>query len=447
MARSQPMISVAGIRGIVGESLIPEDFLRYVLAYATMVRGKKVVVGTDSRLSREMLRQLVFAGLISCGYTVIDLGICPTPTVGMMVRDLRSDGGIAITASHNPAEWNALKFFNAGGEFLYGRQHRRLLRYYAQQRFTRAKLHDLGKVTAYGNAVGRHVQKVLSAVAVKRIRGRHFRVVVDCCNSAGSVIAPLLLRKLGCRVKAINTDTDALFPHNPEPLAQNLGQLSRATVRWRADVGFAMDPDADRLAIVDAKGRPLGDERTLAIVVAHFLSKIRSPVVVNLSTTRAIDDLARRYNVRVFRTPIGEAHVVQKLRAVHGKIGGEGNGGVIVPAIHAGRDATTGIAFILQAMAETNHTIARINAGIPDYTLIKRNLRLDHIDSEELFAEVERALPSPRKRSRLDGLKLEFADSWLHLRPSGTEPVLRLFIEAQTRTRAQELYRQVRKLL
>ncbi len=447
MATSQPMISVAGIRGIIGESLVPEDFLRYVLAYATMLRGNKIVVGTDSRLSREMLRQLVFGGLMSCGYTIMDLGICPTPTIGMMVRELRSDGGIAITASHNPAEWNALKFFNASGEFLYRRQHRRLLRYYTQQRFIRAKLHDLGEVRLYANAVERHVKKVLRAVAVQRIRRCRFRVVVDCCNAAGSVIAPLLLRKLGCRVKAINTDTDAVFPHEPEPLAQNLGQLSRATVRWRADVGFALDPDADRLAIVDAKGRPLGDERTLALVVAHFLSKTRSPVVVNLSTTRAIDDLARRYNVRVFRTPIGEAHVVQKLRAVHGKIGGEGNGGVIIPAIHPGRDATTGMAFILQAMAETNQTIATLNASIPDYALIKRKLRLDHRDSEELFAAVEREFPSPRKRSRLDGLKLEFSDSWVHLRPSGTEPVLRLFVEATTQTRARELYRRVRQLL
>jgi phosphomannomutase len=447
MVKSQPMISVAGIRGVVGESLVPEDFLRYVLAYATMVRGKKIVVGTDSRFSREMLRQLVFAGLVSCGYTVTDLGICPTPTVGMMVRELRSDGGIAITASHNPAEWNALKFFNADGEFLYRQQHNRLLRYYTQQRFIRAKLHNLGKVKYYANAVERHVEKVLRAVAVRRIRRRRFRVVVDCCNAAGSVIAPLLLRKLGCHVKAINTNTEALFPHDPEPLAKNLGQLSRATARWRADVGFALDPDADRLAIVDAKGCPLGDERTLALVVSHYLSKRRSPVVVNLSTTRAIDDLGRRYNVRVFRTPIGEAHVTQKLRAVQGKIGGEGNGGVIIPSIHPGRDATTGMAFVLQAMAETNQTIAELNADIPDYALIKRKLRLDRRDSKKLFAAVEREFPSPQKQSRIDGLKLEFPDSWIHLRPSGTEPVMRLFIEAQTQARARELYRRVRQLL
>jgi phosphomannomutase len=442
MGRAQPMISVAGIRGVVGESLVPEDFLCYVLAYATMVRGKKVVVGTDSRLSREMLRQLVFAGLMSCGYTVLDLGICPTPTVGMMVRELRSDGGIAITASHNPAEWNALKFFTGDGEFLNREQHRRLLRHYNQQHFIRAKLNELGKVKHHAKAVERHVEKVLRAVPVERIRRRRYRVAVDCCTGA-----PLLLNKLGCRVKAINTDTNALFPHDPEPLAKNLGELSRATVRWGADIGFALDPDGDRLAIVDARGRPLGDERTLTIVVAHFLSRIRTPVVVNLSTTRAIDDVARRHKVRVFRTRIGEAHVVQKLRSIGAKIGGEGNGGVIIPAVHPGRDATTGMAFILRAMAETNQSIFALNAAIPDYVLIKKKLALDHKDRDKLFAAVEREFPSPRKRSRLDGLKLEFSDSWLHLRPSGTEPVMRLFIEAATKRRAQELYHQVRSLL
>jgi phosphomannomutase len=343
----QLMVSVAGIRGVVGESLVPEVALDYALAFASERAGKTIVVGGDTRLSRPWLQRVVEAALISAGCRVVNIGVCPTPTVGFTVRRLRAAGGVAITASHNPAEWNALKFFSARGVFLNAADFRRLKRRLDARRFARVRFDRIGTVESDPSAVEQHLRAVLRHVNVARIRRRRFRVALDCVNGAGSVIAPPLLKRLGCVVKALNVETDKVFPHEPEPLPQNLGQLCRAVRAFRADIGFAIDPDADRLAVVDEKGRPLGEDRTLTLAAEAWLRRKKTPVVVNLSTTQAVDDIARRFGVKVYRTKIGEAHVVDKMLAIKSEFGGEGGGGVIIPAIQPGRDAATAIAMIL----------------------------------------------------------------------------------------------------
>lgn len=447
----EPIVSVAGVRGIVGESLIPDDYLRRLMAFATMVNGKKIVVGGDSRLSRTMLRHLSFAGLIASGYEVHDLGICPTPTVGFMVRHLKADCGLAITASHNPAEWNAFKFFSKQGTFITKKENAVLQKIFKRREFSLADVWHLGEVKQVKNPLEPHLKKVLEAVDVSTIRRRKFRVVVDCVNGAGSEVIPELLHRLGCQIKTLYTDMNKPFPHEPEPLPKNLTQLSKAVRQFRADIGFAIDPDADRLALVDDKGDPLGEERTLVLCTYHYLAtRGNTPVVVNLSVTRAIDDVAKMFGVKVFRTPVGEANVVEKMLAISSRVGGEGNGGIIIPAIHAGRDASTGIAFILETLAHAKKSITELNKVAPDYIMLKIKISRDpKADVTALLKKFEAAFSvSARKVERKDGIKITLKNgNWVNARASGTEPIMRIFAEAPTHTEAQDLIMSAQRAL
>ena len=436
---SKPMISVAGIRGIVGESLVPEEFLRYVLAFATLIEGGPVVVGGDSRLSRHMMRHLAFAGLESAGCDVHDIGLVPTPTVGLMVCELGAAGGIAITASHNPSEWNAYKFFDHQGSFLSREQNRQLLEIASSGAFRRVSFDKLGKVTPRTDAIRRHVDKVLGTIDTSEVGARGYQVVVDCVNGVGGEIMRTLLEPMGVRARFLYTDMDSPFPRNPEPLPENLTELGAAVRDAGADIGFAIDPDADRLAIVDNFGRPIGEERTVALASAAALEQKKGPLVVNLSTTRAMDDVAARFGVTLHRTAIGEANVVGTIREVNARIGGEGNGGVIYPPVHCGRDAATGVALILAAMARHGATIAELNATIPDYVMVKTKFPLGDLDFAQLAAKVRAALSDAAEFNTEDGLKAIYPDRWLHIRPSGTEPVVRVFAEAPTQELAMEL--------
>jgi phosphomannomutase len=433
------MISVAGIRGIVGDSLTPESFLRYVLAFGTLIEGGPVVVGSDSRLSRHMLRHLAFAALESCGCTVYNIGLAATPTVGLMVRELDASGGIAITASHNPAEWNAYKFFDEQGSFLSKEQNLRLLEIAQSGAFRRVVSRKLGVIEQRTNAVERHLARVLAQVDVKAIQRRKFRVVADCVNGVGGVILEPLLKQLGCNFELFNTDVEAEFPRNPEPLPENLGALCARVRALKADIGFAVDPDVDRLAIVDNTGRAIGEERTVVLAAAAALKRSKGPLVVNLSTTRAMDDVAQAAGVRLYRTPIGEAYVVGKIREVNALIGGEGNGGVIFPAVHCGRDSATGVALILAAMAGEKATIAELNSRVPDYEMVKTKFDRGGKNFAEIVDRMRGEFSDARELVSEDGLKAVFADSWVHVRPSGTEPVVRVFAEAPTRATAQAL--------
>ena len=444
----EPIVSVAGVRGIVGKSLVPDDYIRRLLAFASMVRGSRVVVGGDTRLSRDMLRQLAFAGLTAAGYTVIDLGICPTPTVGFMVRYLNADCGLAITASHNPVEWNAFKFFNRKGTFITKAENEIVQKIYEDRSFRLADVWGLGEVQAMRNPLQPHLKAVLGNVDVRAIKQRGFRVAVDCCNGAGSEFIPMLLSKLGCEMRIINENMKKPFPHEPEPLPKNLTQLSRVMRRFKGDIGFALDPDADRLAIVDAHGSALGEERTLVIVANHFLKYYgKSPITVNLSVTRAIDDVADKFRVKVERTPVGEANVVERMLAIKGKIGGEGNGGIIIPEIHPGRDAATGIVMVLEAMAYSKASVTELNKCVPDYVMLKAKIERDpKAKVDVLLKKFERAFRSSAQQViKQDGVKIILKDgNWLNARASGTEPIIRIFAEAPTKNQAQQLLKEAR---
>jgi phosphomannomutase len=444
---SKPMISVAGIRGIVGDSLVPEEFLRYALAYASTRKPGRIVVGSDTRLSRHMVKRLVFAALESVGIEVLDLGVCPTPTVGLMVGETGSVGGIAITASHNPAQWNALKFFSPAGEFLNGKEFAKVLGAYEKNDFRRASFENLGAVLTHPDPVGPHLGRIASVVNGGKIRLRKLTAVVDCCNGAGTAIVPRLMKELGVQTEFILTDTSAPFERGAEPLPENLGTLCNAVRATGADVGFALDPDADRLALVDETGRPIGEERTLTLAANHWLGREKSSIVANLSTTRALDDVAAMHGVKLHRTKIGEAHVVDKMKRVRAGIGGEGNGGVILPAVHRGRDSATGIALICEALAVTRSNLSALNAAIPDYFIVKSKVPIEGLSVAKVLARIEKALPKPKAKSTLDGTKLEFADGWVHVRPSGTEPIIRIFAEATSEEQAREWVKRVEKVV
>lgn len=432
------MISVSGVRGVIGESLTPEVLSKFAAAYGTFVGGGKVVVGTDSRLSREMCKHAVFAGLISIGCEVIDLGLVPTPTIQLMVEKLKAAGGIAVTASHNPAEWNALKFFTREGVFLNSRQSAKLLDIYHKDRIKRTSWNNLlGKVKEDSSSVSTHIERILNYLDVKLIRRKRLRVALDSVNGAGSVITPLFLRKLGCRVVSINRQVNEPFPHTPEPLPENLSSLSSLVKQKRADIGFAQDPDADRLAIVSENGVPLGEEYSVALATQFILGKKKkNTVVVNLSTSRMIDDIARKFKSRVVRTKIGEINVVEGMKRHRAIIGGEGNGGVIDPRAHYGRDSLVGMGLILQYLAESGKSISELAASIPTYHLVKRKIGCPEDRKKKVLEMIEREFAN-EKLDRRDGIKVIREASWAHIRPSGTEPVIRVFVEARTKEEAK----------
>ncbi len=433
------MTSVSGVRGVIGESLTPEVLSKFAAAYGTFVRGGRVVVGTDSRLSREMCKYAVFSGLISVGCEVIDLGVVPTPTIQLMVEELKAAGGIAVTASHNPAEWNALKFFTREGIFLNSRQSVRLLDIYRKDRIKRASWNNLlNRVEEDYSAVSTHIKRVLSCLDATLIRKKRLRVALDCVNGAGSLITPLFLRKLGCRVVNINCRVDEPFPHPPEPLAENISSLCSLVKKRKADVGFAQDADADRLAIVSEKGIPLGEEYSLALAARFVLEKKNGTVVVNLSTSRMIDDIAREFKSRVRRTKVGEINVVEGMKRYRAIIGGEGNGGVIDPRVHYGRDSLVGMGFLLQYLAESGESVSRLAISIPRYYLVKRKVGCPEDKKRKVLDTIERKFAG-EQLDRRDGIKVIRENSWAHIRPSGTEPVIRVFAEARTKKEAKEI--------
>lgn len=445
---SEPIKSVAGIRGVIGESCLPEEWIKYVLAFAKICDGKRIVIGGDSRTSRDMLRHLAFSALISSGYEVIDLDVCPTPTVGMVVRELHAAGGIAITASHNPKEWNGYKFFNSAGCFLNKEANKQLFEATSKLDFVRANIDGIGWVKKYDKAIDVHLRQIFKIIKPNKIRKKRFKVVVDACNGAASVILPQLMEMLNCDATLLNADINKEFPHNPEPLPENIRSLCSAVKKHHADIGFAIDPDADRLAIVDENGNALGEERTVTLGTYFILSRIKSPIVVNLSTTQAIDDVAQMYEVPVYRTAIGEINVTEKLKELKAYVGGEGNGGLIIPAIHPGRDASTAIVVILEALTETKKPISLLNAQIPDYVVLKIKHHISKkINFQSLLEKTKKSLPGIIRIDETDGLKFILEKRWVHIRPSGTEPIVRIFAEAPTRDEAESLINKIRSLV
>jgi phosphomannomutase len=443
------LFSVAGARGIVGKSIDVDVVTRLSLAYSSSLPDGSVVVGRDTRPSGESLLHAVIAAVTATGRECIDLGIATTPTLEIMVEKLGAAGGIIVTASHNPVEWNALKFLDSRGVFIDKPTGEAVYDAYQNGRFRLCDARSTGRVTRYHKSVRDHIDGVLKlgAVDVDLVRRRSFRVVVDAINGAGSVIAPDLLRELGAKVVALNCKTDGDFYRNPEPRAENMGDLAAKVRAEKADVGFALDPDADRLAAVDEKGTPLSEEYSLALAVDEVLGREkRGPVVVNLSTSALVDWVASKHGVDVIRTPVGEAHVVDRMLAVNSPIGGEGNGGIIYPRLHAGRDGILGMALILQLLASRGVSLGEQVARYPAFHMSKTRMEWDGEFSVERISSLIEAL-EPAKIDAQDGVKAVFDDGWFHVRVSNTEGVVRVLAESMSPDRTESLLRSAVEIL
>ncbi|GAK61285.1 phosphoglucomutase/phosphomannomutase alpha/beta/alpha domain I [Candidatus Vecturithrix granuli] len=441
MARVHALkISISGVRGVVGDFLTPQLIESFAKAFGTFTGEGRITVGRDTRTSGEMLFHAVCSGLLSTGCIPIDLGICPTPSVQIRTKETEAIGGIIITASHNPAQWNALKFVGKDGRFLDEYESRSIVEIYHDQTFRRCPDEEINKVRSDPQAIESHLKKVLAYLDVELIRQKHFKVAFDCCNGAGSLMTPRLLQELGCQLIPINTEPNGLFPREPEPTPQHLTQLCSTTKLSGADVGFAQDADADRLAIVNEHGEAIGEDYTLALAVQFVLSKTPGPVVINLSTSRVIEDIAAQYHCPVYRTKIGESNVIDKILECHAIVGGEGNGGVMIPAIHPCRDSFIGMGLVLQCMAETGKTISELVEAIPRYFMVKRKVPLP---SDHIFGIVD-TLTQKYANAHIDttdGLKILLDDqkAWIHVRPSNTEPILRVVSEATSQEAAKKL--------
>src|SRR5215204_3157651 len=437
-------ISISGVRGVVGESLTPTLLVRFAQAFGTYVGPGTIVLGRDTRTSGEMVRQAVLAGLLSSGCRVIDLDVCPVPTVQLLVRERRARGGICITASHNPAEWNALKFINSSGLFLAAAQARQLLDIYHQGEYAKVPGAEMRDVTREAGAIDLHVKAVLDALGPLPAGARRLRVVVDSCNGAGSVVAPRLLAALGADVIPVNTTPDGLFPRGAEPVPENLAELCRVVRETAADVGFAQDMDADRLAVVDEQGRPIGEEYTLVLAARYVLARERGPLVANLATTGALDALARDFDCPIYRSKIGEANVTEEMRRHGAVVGGEGNGGVIYPRINFARDSLVGMALVLHLLAEDGRAVSEILKGLPRTHMVKEKLacRSDRIGR---VLKTVRDVYAHWPQDTRDGVKVMTPDGWFLVRGSNTEPIIRLVAEGPSEERAHALVDELRR--
>lgn len=448
------MISVSGMRGIVGTDLTPELVARHAAALGAWARASGrdgVVLGRDSRTSGPMFAAAASAGLMSVGCRVIDLGVVPTPTVQLAVTHHKAGAGLILTASHNPVEWNALKLLGPDGVFLDAAAGT-AVRALADQGPPRAGWDGVGSLTEDRNAIARHLEAILALpeVDVRVIRRRKFHVAIDCVRGAGGLVIPQLLERLHCQVSAINIEADGRFPREPEPIPENLGALGNLVRATGADIGMAVDPDVDRLALVDERGEAIGEDYTLAFAVRAVLRGAGSAlepslVVANLSTSLVVEDAAGEGGARFLRSPVGEAHVARMMIDEGALIGGEGNGGVMLPGFHVGRDAPLGVALILQYLAVENRPVSALVAAAPRYKIVKAKVQRGS-DLQVAYAALKKRFSNASVDER-DGLRLAWANRWVHLRPSGTEPVVRFIAEAPTQAEAQELIDVCRKLL
>jgi phosphomannomutase len=450
MAYEGLMVSVSGVRGRVGEALTPEIIAKFAAGFGAWARARaggekaSIVVGRDSRVSGPMFQPVVISALQSVGCDVIDVGMAPTPTIQLAVEHHHAAGGLAITASHNPIEWNALKFIASSGLFLDGSEAVEM-RAVVEGEIRRAQWFELGTVTKDDAAIARHIAQILALpfIDVDGIRRREFHVALDCVRGAGGLFMPQLLRQMGCRVSAINLETDGRFPRAPEPVAENLGELEELVKSSGAVVGFAVDPDVDRLALVSNEGKAIGEDYTLALAAKVVLRHRDGGIVTNLSTSRIVDDIAHEQNRTVIRAPVGEVNVATRMRAENAPVGGEGNGGVILTELHLGRDAPLGAALILQLLVEESKSISEIVAGYPRYSIVKDKLDRPSAPLDTVYAMLREAFTDADADTQ-DGLRLTWKDRWVHVRPSGTEPIVRVIAEAPTVAEAEALIAQCR---
>ena len=443
--------SISGIRGTIGgtqgDNLTPIDIVKFTTAYVRFMSekhgGKRltVVVGRDARISGAMVNDIIEGTLMGCGADVINVGLCTTPGTEMAVITHKADGGIIITASHNPKQWNALKLLNEHGEFLNDAEGKRVLALAEQETFDYPTVDALGKVILREDFNDTHIAQVLALkmVDVEAVRARHFKVVVDAVNSVGGIVIPRLLRQLGCEVVELNCTPDGHFAHNPEPLPENLTQISEVIVREKADLGVVVDPDVDRLALVCQNGEMFGEEYTLVAVADYILSAGAGNTVSNLSSSRALRDVTEAHGGHYEASAVGEVNVVAKMKQTGAVIGGEGNGGVIYPALHYGRDALVGVALFLTFLVKKGMTMTELRATYPAYYASKNKIQLTpEIDVDKVLHEMKTRYAG-EKVNDLDGVKIDFPDNWVHLRKSNTEPIIRVYTEARSPEEADAL--------
>ena len=443
--------SISGIRGTIGgkagDNLTPLDVVQFVSAFITLLKNGEekpltIIIGRDARVSGEIINKLACSTLQSLGVNVIDLGLSTTPTVEMAVIQHKADGGIILTASHNPMQWNALKLLNANGEFISAADGAKVLEIIEKQDYQFAEIGKLGTYSTYDRAIEDHIDAILKLdlVDVDAIKRAHFSVALDCVNSTGGIALPKLLEALGVtNVTVLNGEPTGVFAHNPEPLPQHLHDLSNLIARGRFDVGFVVDPDVDRLAIVREDGQMFVEEYTLVAVADYILQHTKGNTVSNLSSTRALRDVSARYGVEYNASAVGEVNVVEKMKATNAIIGGEGNGGVIYPALHYGRDALVGIALFLSYMATSGKSCTEIRRQYPVYVVSKNKIELrPNMDVKAILAHIAEKY-ADKQVNTIDGVKIDFDNGWVHLRPSNTEPIIRIYAEAETENFADNM--------
>jgi phosphomannomutase len=433
------MFSISGLRGIVGEDLTTAIVSQYARMFGTFVGPGTIVIGRDTRKSGPVFRGAVISGLNAVGCTVIDLGIVPTPTVLFMVKKLKAQGGIAITASHNPIQWNALKFITRRGQFLDEKEFKRLSKVVLKKDSVEKKTE---KNTVLKRGEERHIEAIASFFETG---SRNLRVGIDAVNGAGSIALPKLLGTMGCTVYRLHCTFRPTFSRKPEPIPENIRALCQFVKKKKLDIGFAVDPDCDRLSIVDERGHAIGEEKTVVLATDYVLSKTRGTVVTNLSTTALMDYIVQKFHCPLYRTKVGEANVVSKMKHVHAIIGGEGNGGVIYPKVNYTRDALVSAAIVVNLITERGKTISEMCAQYPTYYMVKKKLR---IPKERLLDRREKIISAFKgKIDALDGLKITANDYWLHIRPSQTEPFVRIIGEAQDKKKINQHIRHIASIL
>ena len=442
--------SISGIRGTiggrVGEGLTPVDAVKFTSAYGTLIKrnskSNKIIVGRDARISGRMINRLVCNALVGMGFDVVDLGLSTTPTVEMAVPMESAAGGIILTASHNPKQWNALKLLNEKGEFISGAQGEELLKIAEKEDFVFAEIDSLGTYKKDDTYIDKHIDEILKLELVNAdvVKNANFKIVIDCVNSTGGIAVPKMLKALGVtEIKELYCDPTGYFPHNPEPLPEHLTEISSVLGNGSYDLGITVDPDVDRLAFLNEDGTVFGEEYTLVAVADYILQNNKGNTVSNMSSTRALRDVTEKNGGKYEASAVGEVNVVEKMKAINAVIGGEGNGGIIYPELHYGRDALVGIALFLTHLAKSKMSVSRLRASYPNYTISKNKIELTpEIDVDNILKVIAEKY-SKEDVSTIDGVKINFEDSWIHLRKSNTEPIIRIYSEADSVSKADNL--------
>ena len=446
--------SISGIRGTiggkVGEGLTPVDAVKFTAAFATMIRkntdNKKIVVGRDARISGRMINRLVCNTLVGMGFDVVDLGLSTTPTVEVAVPMEKAAAGIILTASHNPKQWNALKLLNEKGEFISGAEGQEMLEIAESEDFIFAEIDKLGSYKKDDTYIDKHIDEILALelVDVEAVKSANFKVVIDCVNSTGGIAVPILLNALGVKeIKELYCEPTGYFPHNPEPLPEHLTEISSVLEKGDYDLGITVDPDVDRLAFLNEDGSVFGEEYTLVAIADYILQNKKGNTVSNLSSTRALRDVTEKNGGNYEAAAVGEINVVEKMKATNAVIGGEGNGGVIYPELHYGRDALVGIALFLTHLAKSKISVSRLRASYPNYIISKNKIELTpEIDVDNILNVIAEKY-SKEDVNTIDGVKINFEDSWVHLRKSNTEPIIRIYSEADSESKAENLAQKI----